>query len=73
MTPGDLEWEYDPDQTPGQNVRAMLLAADTEGYPINECKEFAFRHIPGAGPSLVVRNIDHVEVSLPKHDAAKYM
>lgn len=73
MTPDDIDWEYDPAQTPGGNVRAMLRAADAAGYTAADCKTFAARYIPGAGPTIVVRNIDACDVSLAKHSLAEYM
>lgn len=75
VTPADLDWEYDPEQTPGANVRAMLRAADDAGLTGADAKDFAFRHIPAAGPRLVERNLDHLgdEVDLVAHNAADFM
>jgi len=69
----DLDWDYDQSATPGENVRTLLVAADAAGWTIGDCKQFAFRHIPGAGPKTVARNVEAVEVSLAKHSAAEYM
>lgn len=73
MTPDDINWEYDPDETPGANVRAMLRAAHDAGYDSTDCKSFAFRYIPGAGPQMVERNLAHMDLDMAAYNAAEFM
>lgn len=75
MTPGDINWEYDPDATPGANVRAMLRAAHhaDAGYTSADCKEFAARHIPGAGERMVAVNLAQMDLDMAAYSAAEFM
>lgn len=75
MTPEDIDWEYDPDATPGANVRAMVRAAhDAEAdYTSADCKAFAARYIPGAGPRMVEVNLSQMDLDMAVHSAAEFM
>lgn len=62
VRPDELDWEHDPDQPPGANVRAMLrAAADHPEMTSTDAKTFAYRHIPAAGPRLVERNLARMD------------
>lgn len=67
LTPAEIDWEYDPDETTGENVRRANDAIHAAGGTLADAKSFAFRYIPAAGPTLAERNWDY------GHNAAEFM